>query len=260
MNLADAGKTGWFKAVRSEVAGELIRANKNAFVLLFIIAARARWRGGFNAHGLAQGESFLGDHNAYAMSEREYRTAKKLLERHGFATFKATNKGTIATLANSAVFDIWHRQEDGQKDMLTTDDRRTGDEHPTTNEEGKKYKKGKRAPDNPAVPGSSDGPHPPKFAPLMPTMFRRELDALLKVAKTEWKRIEERPNLTERALKPEVADLVAVLTAEGKHDRAEEAKRRPDAWVRRLSPTGKVHRQAWREQIERIENALKGIA
>jgi hypothetical protein len=106
----------------------------------------------------------------------------------------------------------------------------------------------------------ADGPPPPQFAPLAPTMFRRELDALLKVAKAEWKRIEERPDLTERVLKPEVADLVSVLVAEGKHDRAEEAKRRPDAWVRRLSPAGKVHRQAWREQIERIEKALKGIA
>ena len=133
--------SGWFKAVRSPVAGELLRANKNAFLLLYVIAARARWRDGFNAHGLGQGESFIGDYDAYGMSEREYRTAKAFLQKHGFATFKPTNTGTKANLVNSTVFDIWRSQDDEQNDTQPTDKGQTGDGQTTTNEEGKKGKK-----------------------------------------------------------------------------------------------------------------------
>jgi hypothetical protein len=138
------GQAGWFKAVRSSVAGELIRANKNAFILLYVIAARARWRDGFNAHGLTQGESFIGDHDAYGMSEREYRTAKALLEKHGFASFKPTNKGTVATIENPTVFDIWQSQDDEQNVARPSDRRQTGGGQTPTNEEGKKGKQERR--------------------------------------------------------------------------------------------------------------------
>ena len=138
MSLADAGKVDWFKANRSHVAGELIQTNKNAFILLYVIAARARWRDGFNVHGLTQGEAFIGDHDAYGMTAREYRTAKALLAKHGFATFKGTSKGTVATLANSTVFDIRQSRDDGQKDTQATDARQVGDEQATTNKKEEK--------------------------------------------------------------------------------------------------------------------------
>lgn len=141
MSAPGNGQAGWFKAHRSDEAMELIRANKNAFILLYVIAARARWRDGFNAHGLTQGESFIGDHDAYGLTEREYRTAKALLEKHGFATFKPTNKGTVATIENPTVFDIWQSQDDEQNVTRPTDRRRTGDGQTTTNEEGKKERR-----------------------------------------------------------------------------------------------------------------------
>lgn len=131
MSLAESSKVGWFKANRSHIAGELMRANKNAFLLLYVIAARARWREGFNAHGLAQGEAFIGDHAAYGLSEQEYRTAKAMLKKHGFATFKPTSKGTVATLANSTVFDISQEPTNGQTNGQPTDSQRTNN-GPTT--------------------------------------------------------------------------------------------------------------------------------
>lgn len=135
--------SGWFKAMRDPVALELLRTNKNAFVLLYVIATRSRWMSGFNRHGLAQGEAFIGDCAEYGLSEREYRTAKQLLEKHGFATFKPTNRGTIASLCDSRVFDINCDPNDGQSDGQPTSRRRTADGQPTTNEEGKKDKKEK---------------------------------------------------------------------------------------------------------------------
>jgi len=143
---------GWFKAVRGDVGLELATANRNAFVLLYVMATRARRRGGFNRHNLQINESFLGDFSAYGMSQREYRTAKDFLSKHGFATFRATSKGTIGTIIDTRVFDINAIAADEQNDEQPTNDRqaadeqatskrRAADEQPTTNKEGKKDKK-----------------------------------------------------------------------------------------------------------------------
>lgn len=133
--------SGWFKAWRIHEALELIEASVNAFALLYIIALRCRWRNGFNAHGLTKGQAFLGDFESYGMTERGYRTAKRFLERHGFAAFKPTTKGTVATLANSRVFDVSARTSDGQHDRQAAIKRRTSDGQVATNEEGKKGNK-----------------------------------------------------------------------------------------------------------------------
>jgi hypothetical protein len=124
-----AKSPGYFEATRSEEALELIRANPLAFTLAYIIAARANWRAGFNRHNLEFGEAFLGDFESCGMSERNYRTAKELLARWGFATFKPTNRGTIAKLIDTRLFKINPPKGDGQN----ADGRRTGDGHPTTN-------------------------------------------------------------------------------------------------------------------------------
>lgn len=126
-----ASPSGWFKAVRSEVGFELIKLNPNAFVLLYVIAFRARWHDGFNAKGLTIGQAFLGDHKNYGMSERQYRTAKQVLETHRFATFKATSKGTVSTITDSRVWELFEGQADGQSDGQPTDSRRTSDGQPT---------------------------------------------------------------------------------------------------------------------------------
>jgi hypothetical protein len=106
---------------------ELIKLNSNAFLLAYIIAHRAHWRGEFNQHGLANGEAFLGDYATCGMTERGYRTAKQQLEKFKFATFRATNKGTIGKLIDSRLFFFLDNQGDGQNDTQATDSRRTSD-------------------------------------------------------------------------------------------------------------------------------------
>jgi len=109
---------------------EMIRTNHNAFVLAYVIAYRARWRDGFNEHGLEQGEA-LGDHENYGMSEREYRTAKHQLAKWKFATFKATSKGTIGKLVDTRLFSTSAEPSDGQSDNRATIERQSSDNRAT---------------------------------------------------------------------------------------------------------------------------------
>lgn len=127
---------GFVKATRSTVGFELLKKNPKAFNLLYVIAMRARWSTEFNHHDLHKGEAMIGDFKEYGMTEREYRTAKSVLEKYKFATFKATSRGTIAKLTSASVFDINIRLIDEQADGQATDARRPQDGQPTTNEEG----------------------------------------------------------------------------------------------------------------------------
>lgn len=124
---------GWFPASRHPDALELLASNHHALVLAYVIAQRANWRLGFNRHGLAFGEAMLGDHDSCKMSEREYRTAKATLAKWGFATFRATNKGTIGKLTDTRLFSINASMSDEQNDEQPTSRRRAGDEQPTGN-------------------------------------------------------------------------------------------------------------------------------
>ena len=99
----------------------------DAFVLLTHIAYRARRTNGLNRHDLALGEALLGDYRAYGITERRYRTAKTKLAKWGLATFRATNKGTIAILCGTSIYDPNVEVSDGQTDSQTTDKRRTDD-------------------------------------------------------------------------------------------------------------------------------------
>jgi hypothetical protein len=128
---------GWFPAMRGEAFWEVINENPLAYVLAAVIAQRARYTFGFHAHNLALGEAFLGDYEKYGMSEREYRTAKQQLAKGGFATFRATNKGTIAKLTDTRLFAIFPPKRDGQNDRQPAGSRRTNDGQTTTNKEQK---------------------------------------------------------------------------------------------------------------------------
>ena len=103
-NNTPTASDGWIKAVRSETTTELILANPMAYVLATMIAHRARWRDGFNHHCLQIGEAFLGDHKDYGMSRQQYRTAMRQLQEWGFATFRATPRGTIAKLTDTRLY------------------------------------------------------------------------------------------------------------------------------------------------------------
>ena len=116
----DASTHGWFKAIRGTETTELLKANKNAFLLLFVIALRAQRTTAFNRCNLKPGEAPIGDYSNCGMTEGEYRTAKKNLQQWRFATFRATNRGTIATLMDTRIFDVNLEQSDEQNDTRTT--------------------------------------------------------------------------------------------------------------------------------------------
>ena len=117
----------------SEMLESLLKNGKHKeFALLTVIALRSR-RTPDPVSGLDVGQCFLGDFKSYGMTEREYRTAKKNLDKWGLASFKATNKGTVASLANTAVYDI-----NAEK---ATGNRRTDDEQATTNKNDKIVRK-----------------------------------------------------------------------------------------------------------------------
>jgi hypothetical protein len=115
--------------------------SRNAFILAYVIAFRARWKEGFNRHGLEQGEAMLGDFEAYGMTEQQYRTAKAQLAEWGFATFKATGKGTIGKLMDARLFSLLPPERNDQNNGRATDEQRTGNGRPTST--GTLYKKGK---------------------------------------------------------------------------------------------------------------------
>jgi len=91
---------------------ELALHAPKAFVLAYIIAYRARWRGGFNVRSLGPGEALLGDYEACGFTRREYRTAVDNLRAWGFATFRTTNRGTIAKLIDTRLFSVLSEPND----------------------------------------------------------------------------------------------------------------------------------------------------
>lgn len=122
---------GFIKYMRSEEA-EFLLAYPNANHLFCVMANRAR-RTDHPMNGLKAGQCFLGDFAAIGLTERQYRTAKGQLEKWSLATFKGTNKGTVATIVNSKVYDINEKDADRQ----ATDKRQASDRQATTNKECK---------------------------------------------------------------------------------------------------------------------------
>lgn len=124
---------GFIKYMRSEEAVNL-HSNRNANHLLSIIAFRAS-RKGNPVLGVKPGEAFIGDFKKMELSEREYRTAKDNLVKWGYITTTTTNRGTIAMLCNSDVYDI----NSDLFDKQVTGKRQTSDRQATTiNNERKK--------------------------------------------------------------------------------------------------------------------------
>lgn len=121
--------SGWFACYRTDEARELQERYPFAFLLLFQIAQRAKWKP-CGITGLDVNQAFVGDYKKAGIpSEMAYRHAKKVLESNGLATFKGTNKGTVATINNQSVFGI--SMEEGTTE--TTDQQRTNNGQGTTN-------------------------------------------------------------------------------------------------------------------------------
>jgi hypothetical protein len=106
----------FIKLIRSSDTLELLKFPK-AFTLAAQIALRAnRKRPKFSPYKLEKGEALIGDYKSCGLKRGEYRHAIKILKRGQFATFKTTNKGTIAKIINSNIFDINIEQDNQQGD------------------------------------------------------------------------------------------------------------------------------------------------
>lgn len=132
-----------------------MRTHAPSWLLLTVIALRGRYREGTGLDGLSQGQALLGDLDEYGISEQEYRTAKEKLSAWGLASFKGTNKGTIATLLSRDIYSIFGNpcNEQSTADPQPSNDQETGDERPgngseTTNKTERKddMKEGRRSP------------------------------------------------------------------------------------------------------------------
>lgn len=142
----------WFKATRSQVGIELMVGCDSAFKLAYVIATRARFSTEYNRFDCRIGEAVVSDYRSYGLTEQQYRTAKATLEKYQFATFRTTGKGTIGKLCDSRLFNPLPSPVNGQTNTLPTDDQRTSNGRPTTNQEGKKERR-KDPPPTPSEAG-----------------------------------------------------------------------------------------------------------
>ena len=133
---------GFIKFMRSDNARELLKRPK-CFALLAQIAQRARRSGELNIHDLGTGEALVGDRDSIGLTQQEYRTAKKFLEKHGLAAFRVTNRGTIARLKDQTIFDINLTQDNQPANRRATSWQQPANEQVTTNKNEKKKKKDK---------------------------------------------------------------------------------------------------------------------
>jgi hypothetical protein len=134
---------GFVKLGRGEATWELLE-DHNAFVLLTVVALRARRTGGFNRHGLQIGQALIGDYEAYGLSRQEYRSAKVRLQRYGLAAFKPTPRGTIATLLDQTIYDINAATEQHTPNTQPTHSQHTPNTQSTTNKNEKNEKNEKK--------------------------------------------------------------------------------------------------------------------
>ena len=72
---------GFIKFMRTDNAKAIMK-KPMCFTLLALIAQRAKRSGEISIHGLDNGEALIGDHQSIGMTQQQYRTAKKLLEKY----------------------------------------------------------------------------------------------------------------------------------------------------------------------------------
>jgi len=105
---------GFIMLKRSAETMELLR-DGSAFLLLTLIALRARRTTAFNLDNLQPGEALIGDYTACGLTPRQYRTARKRLAQWHLACFRATSRGTVARILDTGVYDIHESPRDNQR-------------------------------------------------------------------------------------------------------------------------------------------------
>ena len=137
--------TPYVKFLRTEASDELLK-HPNCFALLALVAQRARREVPvFNPYGLAIGEAMIGDPEAVGLTRQQFRTALANLQKWGLLTTRSTNKGTIAKLSNSAIYDINAEVANQQPNPLSTSIQPAANQTVTTNKNVKNERKEKGA-------------------------------------------------------------------------------------------------------------------
>jgi hypothetical protein len=151
----------FIKLIRSKTTCDLIREYPNAFILLTIVADRAR-REDCLITGLKVGESLIGDWENMGLTRQQYRTALKVLVVKKFlqitetcrnrkkSTTGSTTIGTKVKLLNSIIYDI-----NVEEPNHLSNHRLTTDQPPANHEqEGirRKKKEKKELPQTPSLP------------------------------------------------------------------------------------------------------------
>lgn len=105
----------------SEDFDYLISKRPTAFVLLALIAKRAKRTLDHPDPYLEVGEALIGDYETYGVTEQTYRTDKTFLKKYKFLTTKSTSKGTLAKIIKTSIFDI-NAEDDQRANQRNTND------------------------------------------------------------------------------------------------------------------------------------------
>ncbi len=102
----------YIKVVRESTTGAwIMRKRPTAYLLLELIAKRAKRSDSYPDKSLEMGEAEIGDYLSYGATRQIYRDDISFLKTNQQITIRTTNKGTIAKLISNAVFDI--NEEEG---------------------------------------------------------------------------------------------------------------------------------------------------
>jgi hypothetical protein len=126
----------YIKLKRTPETLEIFKKPK-AFTLLSLIAYRARRTSNFSSDNLEIGEALIGDHKSAGLTRQEYRSALFWLKTRQFITTRATNKGTIAKLINTDVFDPNFEKGNHQTNQPITIQQPSSNHPVTTNKNDK---------------------------------------------------------------------------------------------------------------------------
>jgi hypothetical protein len=147
----------FIKLERSPLTDDLLR-HPGAFALLTLIALRARRTDERRLDGLQVGQAQVGDYAAVGLTRQQFRTAISNLQKWGFITTQATNKGTTATLTEIAPYDInsVSAQPTGQPASNQPANQQPTSSQPLTRmKEGKEEKEERVGADAPAADAAS---------------------------------------------------------------------------------------------------------
>jgi hypothetical protein len=107
---------------------DMLLERHTAFCLLTLVAYRAKRTNRHKIKTLKMNQCYIGDYESYGVTRQIYRTDKEFLEKWGFITTETTNKGTVATLVDTTIFDV---NAEGTHQLAN---QRLTNQQPTTNQ------------------------------------------------------------------------------------------------------------------------------